>query len=136
MCTLKPTVPAPSAPKVYAANIPPATAANVVDVVNALRAAIVGGQSTGGYGGGGQGGTQWGGFSTTKANQFQVVNQQVSTVKVYDPNDPTGQTYVTVKQITGLTMQNPYDGSTWQWNQSQGVPGSGYSGGGSGYGGG
>ena len=125
MCTLKPTIPSPSAPVVYANNIPPANKDNLVDVVNALRNLVLGGQSTGGSGGGGQSGNTGGGFTSNEQNQFQVVEQIVTPIKVYDPNDPSGQTYVTVNQITGLRMQNPYDKSTWSWTAPGSTPGDG-----------
>ena len=128
MCTLKPTIPPPSAPVVYANNITPATKDNLVDVVNALRNVIVGSQSTGGSGGGGQGGGGGGGGGgapNNKQNQFQQVDQVVNPIKVYDPNDPSGETYVTVNQIVSLTMRNPYDNSTWIWTAPGSTPGDG-----------
>ena len=121
VCTLKPSTPGPSAPPVYAGNIPPATADNLVQVVNAIRAVLTNGQSSGGSGGsGGYGGG--GGFHSNQQNQFTVTNQVTKDIKVYDPNDPSGNTFVTVKQIVSLTLQNPYDHSSWVWNQSGGVP--------------
>ena len=123
MCTLKPTIPSPSAPVVYANNIPPANKDNLVVVVNALRNVIVGGQSTGGSGGGSQAPNPNPGKSASAQNQFQQVDQVVTPIKVYDPNDPSGQTYVTVNQITSLTMHNPYDNSTWTWTAPGGTPG-------------
>ena len=124
MCTLKPTVPAPTNTDVFEPSIPVATPANILQVVNALRQILVGGQGGGsGSGGGGNQGGQGNGFSSNQQNQFKVVNQVVSPIKVYDPNDPSGNTFVTVNQITSLTLQNPYDKSTWVWNQSGGVPG-------------
>ena len=133
-CTLKPTKPGPNAPVVYAENIPPATPDNILQVVNAIRVYIMNG-ANGAPGAPGQNGQNYGGgFQGFQPNQFKVSQQTVQDVKVYDPNDPTGNTYVTVRQITSLTLQNPYDKSTWTWNQSSSVPsggsGSGQAGGG------
>ena len=40
----------------------------------------------------------------------------VTTTNIYDPNDPTGETFVTVAQITGLTFANNA-GQTIVWSQ-------------------
>jgi hypothetical protein len=119
ICTLKPTVPVPTNTDVFEPSIPVATPENLVQVVNAIRQTLVGAQGggSGSGGGGNQGGNQGGGFTSNTQNQFKVINQVVKPVKVYDPNDPSGNTFVTVNQIVSLTMQNPYDKSTWVWNQ-------------------
>jgi len=39
------------------------------------------------------------------------------TFNIYDPNDPTGETYVTVSQITGLSFINKITGQTLNWTQ-------------------
>ena len=40
----------------------------------------------------------------------------VTTTNIYDPNDPTGETFVTVAQITGLKFANK-TGQTIVWSQ-------------------
>jgi len=102
-----------------------ANASNVVAVVNALRDFVLAStnQSTSGAN---LPKTQVGGVSTKKDNNqsnFIQTQQTVTPVKVYDPNDPTNQTYVTVQQVTNLTMTNKATGETWTWKAPGGAPG-------------
>ena len=91
-----------------------------IAAINALRQVVNGllGANTQGNGGQGPGpnpNNTGGGF--TSKSQFQVANQVTKTTRIYDPNDPSKQTYVDVDQIVGLTMMNPVTRETWQWTQ-------------------
>ncbi len=120
--------------KVYVPSIPPATNASLLSIVNTIRQAIIvmnSGPSGAGFGGGGGGGGAQpgpggpgGGFAEVKKSDFVVIKQIVTPVKVYDPNDPSKKTYVTVNQVTGLTLQNPITKQKWSWNQSNTLPNS------------
>ncbi len=57
------------------------------------------------------GGSAAGDFSEVTASRVTTDQQ------IYDPNDPTGQTYVTVSQITGLKFTNKL-GQTVVWKQT------------------
>ena len=61
-------------------------------------------------GGGGGGFSPVGSFAETPGSRTTV------TTRIYDPNDPTNETYVDVKQITGLTFANK-TGQTIVWSQ-------------------
>lgn len=55
---------------------------------------------------------------TINADFTEDLNKRVTTTfNVYDPNDPTGETYVTVSQITGLSFINKITGQTLNWTQ-------------------
>ena len=71
-----------------------------------------GGGTNPGGGGGGGGGTPG------QLSNFQEVpnSRQTTTTRIYDPNDPTQQTYVDVKQITALGFANKA-GQTVTWKQ-------------------
>lgn len=62
-------------------------------------------------GGGGPNPGAAGDFSEVTASRVTTDQQ------IYDPNDPTGQTYVTVSQITGLKFTNKL-GQTVVWQQT------------------
>jgi len=56
---------------------------------------------------------------TVNADFTEDLNKRVTTTfNVYDPNDPTGETYVTVSQITGLSFINMKTGQRLNWAQS------------------
>lgn len=120
-CRVTPATPPPSPPTITTPSIPIATPANVVDVVNALREQI---------------NTLFNRISQLpggslianppqKNSVFKITNQTVTPVKIYDPNDPSKQTYVTVNQVTKLSMQNQNTKEIWEWSQPSSVPGSG-----------
>ena len=126
VCQIGPLVPNPSAPEVLVPSIPIATASNLVEVVNAIGQWI--NQQMGNTGNQHKGDqTFYGGFKTKSTdpsrNTFKVVKQTIQPIKVYDPNDPTKQTYVTVNQVTGLTMYNPTSKETWLWKAPTSTPG-------------
>lgn len=113
---------------VYVPNIPPVTTdpASIAAAVNAIRQAIL--TMTGGAGSNnttnntGQPGPGPGpgnpGVSFPPPpgkNNFTVITQIVTPVKIYDPSDPTNQTYVTVNQVTGLTLNDPVTKQNWTW---------------------
>ncbi len=64
----------------------------------------------GGFVGGG------GGFSPVGSFAEKPGSRTTVTTRIYDPNDPTNETYVDVKQITGLTFANK-TGQTIKWSQ-------------------
>jgi hypothetical protein len=53
---------------------------------------------------------------------FYVTHQTVSQVKVLDPNDPSGNTFVTVNQVTALQLVNKVTGEVWVWQAPAGIP--------------
>ena len=122
VCSTTPP-PAPQAKAGIVVNsVPVATdLQSAIAAVNALRQVVNGllGANTTGNGGAGPGPApgqpKTGGFNAT--NQFQVQNQVVKTTRIYDPNDPSKQTYVDVNQVTALTMYNPVTKESWQWSQ-------------------
>lgn len=121
-CMLTPNEPNPTAPVINFPSIPVPNGQNTQAVLQALRNAInvLTNQVSNT--------NQTNNNNTSNVvppqnqNQFQVTNQVVSNVKVYDPNDPTGQTYVTVAQVTALTMRNPVSGELWNWSAPANVP--------------
>ena len=38
-------------------------------------------------------------------------------IRIYDQNDPTGETYIDVEQVTGLQLVNSA-GQSWKWQQN------------------
>jgi hypothetical protein len=56
--------------------------------------------------------------SGQKRSGFTQSNVVTKLVKVTNPNDATQ--FVMVRQIVGLTMNNPVTGEQWQWTQSAG----------------
>ena len=57
-----------------------------------------------------------GGFSAIGNFAEDVPARTVVTTRIYDPNDPTNETYVDVEQITGLKFANQ-TGQTILWSQ-------------------
>lgn len=57
---------------------------------------------------------------TVKPSNFiEAPNSRVTVQNtIYDPNDPTNETYVTVNQITHLEFIDPISGQTIVWSQS------------------
>jgi hypothetical protein len=120
---------------VYVPSVPPAvpTLTSVTAAVNSIRTTLNVLNPSGG-GGGGNGGNgnngrnrNGGGGSTippqpSPASNFKVTKQIIKQVKIYDPNDPSGQTYVIVDQITALSMQNPVSKQGWSWTQPANIP--------------
>lgn len=119
ICNVSPTPPPQTKTSPLVNNVPVATdLASAIQAVNALRQVINSllGQNTGGNGGAGPGPSPIKpGFSSQ--SQFQVTNQTITKTRIYDPNDPSKQTYVDVDQVVALTMQNPVTRETWQWAQ-------------------
>lgn len=118
-CNVSPTPPPRAKTSPLVNNVPVAKdLASAIQAVNALRQVVNGliGQNTGGNGGVGPGPAPLNpGFSSQ--SQFQVTNQTITKTRIYDPNDPSKQTYVDVDQVVALTMQNPVTRETWQWAQ-------------------
>jgi len=116
VCRISPTPPPTTYKGPLTASIPVATdLASAIAAVNALRAAMLAGSGANsqGNGGAGPGPNPGGGFS--EKSQFQVTNQVIKPVRIYDPNDPTKQTYVDVNQVVSLQMANPVTKETWSW---------------------
>ena len=44
--------------------------------------------------------------------------RRTTTTRIYDPNDPTKQTYIDVEQITGLQFANSKTGQRINWSQN------------------
>ena len=62
--------------------------------------------------------------SGSKTSGFTQTNVVTQDIKVYNPDNKSQ--YVTVTQITGLTMVNNVTGETWTWTQQgSSVPGGG-----------
>jgi len=126
VCQISPVSPPLSAPNVLTPSIPIATSDNLVTAVNAIRAVLLAQTNQNAspapppanVGGGGA-------PAAAPQSQFIVARQVTQQVKVYDPNDPTHQTYVTVNQVTGLVMENQVTGQSWNWNATSNLPGSG-----------
>lgn len=134
VCQIAPSQPNPEDPRVLTPSIPIANQNNLVDVVNALRALLMSafGQTGGGNNSNTNPGVQFNGFSTkqpppspTKKNGFTVVEQIVRPIRVYDPNDPSKQTFVDVQQVVGLKMFDTVTNQTWEWTAPYGTPTSG-----------
>jgi hypothetical protein len=123
---------------VYIPSVPPVvpTLASVVAAINVIRTGInvlnPGNYGPGGNGGGnggrnGRNGNNGGGGNTVPppappTSNFKVTKQNIQKVKIYDPNDPTGQTYVVVDQVTSLDLQNPISKQGWSWTQPGNLP--------------
>lgn len=91
--------------------------ASLAAAVNAMRQVIINllGQQAQPPGGGP------GSPVSIKPSSFRVTNQNIQTVNVYDPNDSS--VFVTIRQVVGLTLENPTTGETWEWTQPGSVPG-------------
>jgi hypothetical protein len=149
VCLIDPRFKDPWAPTILSPSIPIANDGNLVDTVNALRSTVLAltNQNTGGNNGGfqpsdnasnpnnpnnnnnnnnnggnygndgngGNGGNGGGG-------SFTVVNQVVQQVKIYDPNDASRNTFVTINQVIKLVLQQKTTGAIWIWNAPAIVP--------------
>jgi hypothetical protein len=129
---------------VYMPSVPPVvpTLASVAAAVNAIRTTLntlnggggIGGGGNGGGngnngkpgGGGGRGSGGGGGgripSQPLPASDFKVIKQTVQQVKVYDPNDPSKQTFVVVNQVTGLSLRDSISKQGWSWTQPANIP--------------
>ena len=102
--------------------------ASLIAAVNALRQLTIqyfnqvpGNSNTGFNGTPGQPGAPGavgggGGFSPVGSFAETPGSRTTVTTRIYDPNDPTNETYVDVNQITGLTFANK-TGQTIKWSQ-------------------
>jgi hypothetical protein len=125
-CTVfvKPPVQQGNAPLVP--SIPVPNANNIVQVLSAIRNYLITQGNNNNSGNGSNPGTVVGGVKVSdpkKQSSFVQVQQTVKPVKVYDPNDPSMQTYVTVQQIVNLQMTNQATGETWNWVAPGNTPG-------------
>ena len=138
VCNISPKNPAPISLAPALPSIPVATdLASLIAAVNALRQLTiqyfnqVPGNSNTGFngtpgqpgkpgtpGGPGKPGTPGGGGGFSAIGNFaeDVPARTVVTTRIYDPNDPTNETYVDVEQITGLKFANR-TGQTILWSQ-------------------
>lgn len=117
VCNVSPTPPPQQPGAVYVPNIPVASdLPSAIAAVNAMRQVMMAsaGQNSSGFNPG-PGPNPGGGF--TSKSQFQVTNQVITPVRIYDPNDPSKQTYVDVNQVVSLTMSNPVTKESWSWQQ-------------------
>ena len=133
VCNISPKNPAPISLAPALPSIPVATdLASLIAAVNALRQLTIqyfnqvpsnsdtgvnnpgpiGAPGAPGAVGGGGGFSPVGSFAETPGSRTTV------TTRIYDPNDPTNETYVDVNQITGLTFANK-TGQTIKWSQGQ-----------------
>ena len=131
VCNISPKNPAPISLAPALPSIPVATdLQSLIAAVNALRQLTIqyfnqvpsnsdtgvnnpgpiGAPGAPGAVGGGGGFSPVGSFAETPGSRTTV------TTRIYDPNDPTNETYVDVKQITGLTFANK-TGQTIKWSQ-------------------
>ena len=126
VCNISPKNPPPQSLAPTLPSIPIATdVPSLIAAVNALRQWIIQYTNQGQGGSGGPnnqnqgGGTNpgGGGGGGNLSNFTEVPNsRQTTTTRIYDPNDPTNQTYVDVKQITALDFANKA-GQTVKWKQ-------------------
>lgn len=122
--------------------VPVATSTNIVEVVNALRTVVAAmtNQSPGSAGSLSLLKPKFTGVKNTtppnrkgggtnqnppgqKQSSFKQSNITIQKIKVSNPNDSSQ--FVTVNQVTSLTMVNPVTGETWTWTAPSSVPGSG-----------
>ena len=116
VCNINPKNPAPISLAPALPSIPVATdLASLIAAVNALRQLTIqyfnqvpSNSDTVVNNGGGF--SPVGSFTETPGSRTTV------TTRIYDPNDPTNETYVDVEQITGLTFANK-TGQTIIWSQ-------------------
>ena len=126
VCNINPKNPPPQSLAPTLPSIPIAIdLPSVIAAVNNIRQWIIQYTNQGQGGGGGPnnqnqgGGTNpgGGGGGGNLSNFTEVPNsRQTTTTRIYDPNDPTNQTYVDVKQITALDFANKA-GQTVKWKQ-------------------
>ena len=127
VCNINPKNPIP--PQSLAPTLPSIPIAtdlpSLIAAVNALRQWVIqytnqgqggsGGRNNQNKGGGISPGS--GGSNGNLSNFTEVPNsRQTTTTRIYDPNDPTNQTYVDVKQITAFNFANKA-GQTVKWKQ-------------------
>jgi hypothetical protein len=142
VCLIDPRFKDPSAPTILSPSIPIANDGNLVSTVNALRSTVLAltNQNTGGDNGGFQTSDnasnpnnpnnnndnntsdQNSGGGNNGSGNFAVVTQVIQQVKIYDPNDATGNTFVTINQVTKLVLQQKTTGAIWTWNAPAIVP--------------
>ena len=132
VCNISPKNPAPISLAPALPSIPVATdLQSLIAAVNALRQLTiqyfnqVPGNSNigisipgppGAPGAPGEVGGGGGGFSPVGSFAESPGSRTTVTTRIYDPNDPTNETYVDVNQITGLTFANK-TGQTIKWSQ-------------------
>ena len=129
VCNINPKNPPPQSLAPALPSIPVATdLQSLIAAVNALRQLTIqyfnqvpGNSNTGFNGTPGQPGKPGtpgggGGFSAIGNFAEDVPARTVVTTRIYDPNDPTNETYVDVEQITGLKFANR-TGQTILWSQ-------------------
>ena len=129
VCNISPKNPPPQSKAPALPSIPVATdLQSLIAAVNALRQLTIqyfnqvpGNSNTGFNGTPGQPGEPGtpgggGGFSAIGNFAEDVPARTVVTTRIYDPNDPTNETYVDVEQITGLKFANQ-TGQTILWSQ-------------------
>jgi len=126
VCNINPKNPPPQSKAPALPSIPIATdLPSLIAAVNTLRQWVIQFTNQGQGGSGGPnnqnrgGGTSPGGGGSggNLSNFTEVPNsRQTTTTRIYDPNDPTNQTYVDVKQITVLNFANK-TGQTIVWSQ-------------------
>ena len=129
VCNISPKNPPPQSKAPALPLIPVATdLQSLIAAVNALRQLTIqyfnqvpGNSNTGFNGTPGQPGEPGtpgggGGFSPVGSFAESPGSRTTVTTRIYDPNDPTNETYVDVQQITGLTFANK-TGQTIKWSQ-------------------
>ena len=128
MCQLGPVIPPqPSAPPVYSPNIPVITPNSIIPALQAVKQLL--GVSQNGSPAPNQY-TTIGPINNNINNiinvvpsqsqlngpsNFRIGNQVTEDVDIFDPNDPSGQTFVTVNRTTALTLTNPATKQSWVW---------------------
>jgi len=139
VCLIDPRFKDPSAPTILSPSIPVANDGNLVDTVNALRSTVLAltNQNTGGSNGGFQIASNASNpnnpnnnnennainnLAKSASGDFAVVTQVIQQVKIYDPNDATKKTFVTINQVTKLVLTQKTTGATWTWNAPSAVP--------------
>jgi hypothetical protein len=139
VCLIDPRFKDPWAPTILSPSIPVATDDNLVDTVNALRSTVLTltNQNTGGNNGGFQTANNASNplnpnnnnennainqLAKNAAGNFAVVEQVVQQVKIYDPNDASKKTFVTVSQVIKLVLKQQTTGAIWTWNAPAIVP--------------
>ena len=111
VCNINPKSPPPSSRAPALPSIPPANdLPSLITAVNALRQWVI----------------QYGNLVPPSINipvpsltDFveDPAGRVTTETNIYDPNDPSNETYITVSQITGLTFVNG-TGQTIVWNQN------------------
>lgn len=117
VCNIDAVVPAPTGITSPLAAIPVANGNNTVQVLNALRQAIMNiyNQNSGSRSSSGSGA---GGTQNPALGKFQQTDIQTKLVKIYNPDDNTQ--WVQVRQVTAVTWTNHTTGQTITYNQPNG----------------